>query len=341
MGRRRCSELMALAIAALVACADLSRGQEGLPAAEVLARHNLTRLDRVWVLPLELELRQELSELPKLREKLLAIEREIEQRIEQNRVAWQESQPALLGLKQVLGKLPTSDPQRPVIQKQIEVIEAAAPEPSRLAARSDVRAQVVEWNAHRSGLAAATARLRRELPDVGSRYTELAQDPGVQRALRKTGEGHRLGPQRSYQGDQEKLDDYERLVHTKWNPVYQQSGQWRVTGLIHERSPVTFSWSDASEQPTLITSTAAEAAEIHIPEGAPSESVSLSPGRSTTARRVNLPYLRFGACLLRDVSILVLPPEAEDWGCRIGRGALSEHAVKLEPERLRLWIDRG
>jgi hypothetical protein len=59
------------------------------------------------------------------------------------------------------------------------------------------------------------------------------------------------------------------------------------------------------------------------------------------ARRVAIPYLRFSGCVLRDVSALVLPPEVEDWGSRIGREAFLGHSVRLEPELLRLRIEEG
>jgi hypothetical protein len=137
----------------------------------------------------------------------------------------------------------------------------------------------------------------------------------------------------------QRLGDAERLVLTRYCPIYLQAGHVRVTGLIEEQSPITFAWSDSSQQPTLITSSAAEAAGIQAPDGAASETISLSAGRSVEARRIVVPYIRLGACVLRDVSALLLPPEAEDWGNRIGRDALGDHSVKLEPERLRLWID--
>jgi hypothetical protein len=43
--------------------------------------------------------------------------------------------------------------------------------------------------------------------------------------------------------------------------------------------------------------------------------------------------------VLRGVPAYVLPPEAEDIGNRLGRTALIERRVRLEPERLRMWID--
>jgi hypothetical protein len=57
------------------------------------------------------------------------------------------------------------------------------------------------------------------------------------------------------------------------------------------------------------------------------------------ARKAIVKTVRLGQCQLQSVAALVLPPEAEDLGCWIGRSALQKQRVRLEPERLRLWIE--
>ena len=75
MGGRHYS-WMAIWAASLLAMGsiDPASGQEKPLPADVLAGKGLTRIDRVWMAPLELQLRQELAELPKRRERILAIE---------------------------------------------------------------------------------------------------------------------------------------------------------------------------------------------------------------------------------------------------------------------------
>jgi hypothetical protein len=116
MCRQLISSTLTLALAITLAeASNPALARDGQSPAEVLARHELTRLDRVWILPLELELRQELAELPKRRERVLALEREVDQRIEQNRRAWQESQPAIArdlasrDRRPAAGRHPTAD----------------------------------------------------------------------------------------------------------------------------------------------------------------------------------------------------------------------------------------
>src|SRR5262245_21721156 len=71
-------------------------------AAEVLqSKYGLTRLgERLWVLPQEIELRGKLSELPKRRERLLAVEKDLDGAIQNNQRTWDESRPAAAVLKQ-------------------------------------------------------------------------------------------------------------------------------------------------------------------------------------------------------------------------------------------------
>jgi hypothetical protein len=91
----------------------------------------------------------------------------------------------------------------------------------------------------------------------------------------------------------------------------------------------------------VLTRSAAEAAGLAIPAEAPRETISRSPQQRTAAQRIEVARLRLGKCVLKQVAVFVLPAEAEDWGCQFSRDALSGHSVKIEAERLRLWIDSG
>jgi hypothetical protein len=310
-------------------------------AAAVLARHGLRPMSRVWMLEEELRLRRELTELPKRRERILAIENELDERIERNRKLWQGSQPVLAGLRKSLAKLPTDDPARPRLQQQIDALTKAATAPAKLGGRAEVRARVVEWINERNALATALVQIRTAIGRLGDLYTHVSQASGVADAIRSAGDKHRLGPQRSYAADRDKLDEYERLAFTPFVPVFWQGSELRLTALIDDKSPVTFTWTGSGGNSILLTSTAAEAAGLTVPADAPREVVSRSGQHRTTARRIEVARLRLGNCVLEQVAVLVLPPEAEDWGCQISRDALSGHSVQIEPERLRLLIDAG
>ena len=329
----------------LVACAAAPlNGGDGITAqdaAAILNKQGLARIDRVWVAPEELRLRQHLSELPKRRERILALERELDDRIEQNRKQWQDAQPAIAALRKSLSRFGSDDPQRALVQQQLDALTAASAEPAKLGARGEVRTRVLTWIDERNGLATTITQIRNTIAGLAGLYERLAQTPGVAEALKSAGDKHRLGPQRSYAAERDKLTEYERLTFTPWVPVFFQGTQIRVTALIDDHSPVTFTWSDSGGPGIVLTRTAAEAAGLKIPANAPREPVSRSATERTTARRIEVQRLRLGKCVLKQATVLVLPPEAEDWGCQLSREALTGHSVRLEPERLRLTIDAG
>jgi predicted aspartyl protease len=89
----------------------------------------------------------------------------------------------------------------------------------------------------------------------------------------------------------------------------------------------------------VLTTSTAQAIGLVVPDGAESEAIQAAPNREVTAKRITIGYLRLGRCVLRGVRAYVLPPEAEDLGNRLGRSALAGHRVRLEPQRLRMWID--
>ena len=307
---------------------------------EVLRKHGLTRLgERVWVLPLEIELRGKLLELPKRREQLIAAEKNLDGFVERNRRVWTESRPAATALAQSLARYSSAYPQRELIERQIKALAASASEPRKLGTRADVRTLVVELASVRCEMLAAIAWIRETVPSLVDRYRTLMEEAEVSQALSAMGEGQRLGPQRTYKADLTRLADFERLAATPWVPTFQQSGQTRLTALVEERAPVTFTWVADDDQPVVLTASAAAAAGLSVPADAVSQRIAATPDREVRAQRITIGYLRLGKCVVRGVRAYVLPPEAEDLGNRLGSAALAGHQVRLDPEQLRMWID--
>lgn len=327
---------------ALAACgvAGQVRADEDAAGPSVWSRHGLVPLgQRLWVLPRELELREKLAELPRRRERLLAAEKEIDAAIQANLRTWQETRPALAALEQSLGRLATGDPQRPVLERQIAPLKAAAVDPARLGGQPEMVRRLSELSLARCELSAAIAWVRQTVPQLRTSYAQLAAEPEIAAALSQTGNRRRLGPSRSYQADLGRMREFESLAATSWVPIFQQSGQTRFTALLDEKSPVTFTWTDSTDQPLVLTASAAEAAGLVIPADAPRQSVAAAPGRTVTARQIALGSVRLGKCVLPDAEAYILPPEAEDIGNRMGRRALIDHRLRLAPQQLRLWID--
>jgi hypothetical protein len=332
--------VVAAACALGVAPAEAATPMAADPA-DLLRASGLTRIGRVWVAPLEVELRRDLADLPSRREKIIRLDRDLDERIAVNRRTWQASQPTIAALKQSRSRLGTDDPLRESIERQIDALRAAAPEPAKLSARREVRARVVQWASERNALAAALSRIKSAVPQLKELYDRLAQTRELAEAIERLEGGQRIGPQRSYQADLDRLDEYDRYAFAPWTPAYWVGKHLRFTVLYADQAPITFAWIESGSEPTVITHTAAEAAGISVPGDSEWQSLVLDTTRTVRARRIIASRLRIGNVLLRDVPVLVLPPEAEDWGCRIGQAGLAGHQVRLDPERLRLWIDAG
>jgi hypothetical protein len=339
LSRRRWLCLSAAPLLPLLPLANLL-ARAGESPSEVLDRCGLSLLGtHVWATAAELRLRQKLSELPRLKESIVATERSLDERVEQNRHAWHDGQPARAKLKQAIGKLSPSDPQRKEIEATLAELTRSASDPARLPARGDVRAQLVSLGHDRSALALSLLWLRGAWQKLQYHYHELTSDPAVQRALAAIGHEQKLGPAKSYEADLKRLGEYERLVFTSWLPIYLQSGRIRFTAIANEETPVTFSWGDASDQKAILTAGAADAIGLVIPASAPRSTLKFGSGRSHGVREVRLASLRLGKFVVRDTPMFILPPEGEDLGSRIGRAALDELSVKLVPEQWRMTID--
>ena len=87
------------------------------------SRYGLRKLgDRLWVLPQEIELRGKLAELPKRRERLIAVEKDLDGVVDRNQRAWAESRPAAAALKQSLARFSSADPQRELLERQMKAL---------------------------------------------------------------------------------------------------------------------------------------------------------------------------------------------------------------------------
>ncbi|MCI0357796.1 MAG: retroviral-like aspartic protease family protein [Planctomycetaceae bacterium] len=330
--------LLALIVALVGGAAPLAANDA---ATEILqTKYGLAKLgDNLWVLPQEIELRGKLNELPKRRERLIAVEKDLDGVVQTNQQAWNESRPAAAVLKQSLARLSSADPQRELLERQLKALEASALEPRKLGSRGDVRLLVIDLASQRCELLAAIAWIRQAVPAIVDQYMTLSSDPDLAEALRRAGEGQRLGPQRTYKADLQQLGKYEKLAATPWVPTFQQGGHTRFTVLLDERAPATFTWTGDDEGPVVLTASTAQAIGLVLPDDAVREAVQAAPNRELAAARITIGYLRLGRCVLRGVRAYVLPPEGEDVGNRLGRSALAGHRVRLEPQRLRMWID--
>jgi hypothetical protein len=289
-----------------------------------------------WIQRRELSLRTRIDELPKLKENIQANERQLVERIEQNRQLWQVRRQTELRLKQLAATRSTSDPQRQQLEQQIATLRTQAVPPDELGGMPDVQSRLVDLTSDRNRLTLSIVWVRETAPVIVDEYARLRADDRVTAALRKLGGNHTLGSGKSLDAELKQLAQYEPLLNSPSLPMYRQSGLPRVGAIINDRTPVTFTWRDSSE-PATVTRSMLEAAGIKLPDDASRVEQTFGNRRLTT-RQVTIPYLRFGRCVLRDVDAFVLPPEGEDLGAQIGPAAFTGYSVKAEPEWLRLTI---
>ncbi len=307
------------------------------PEERLQKLYGLVRLSgSVWGLSLEADLKEKLAQLPVLRESVVTAEKDLEERAAANRRAWIEAAPALETLRQTLGRLSPTDPQRVAITQQLTSLEATVAEPARLSLRGEVRARLVAFSRDRSLLQLALLWIRAQVPKLGEEYARLERLPDVAMALKQMGK-QKLGPLRNYEADVRRLAEYDKLVFTDWLPAYQQAGQTRFSAILNEQAPVTFTWSEESDGKLLLPASVLEPCGLSIPENGPRQTIQLG-NRTLTVRQLTIPSLRLGRHVAKDLTAWVLPPEGEDLGPRLPRNVLTSLRINIELDRLRLTV---
>ena len=149
-----------------------------------------------------------------------------------------------------------------------------------------------------------------------------------------------LGLSRSLRDGWKIVDKLQPMVFTDALPVCRESSFYRVTAIVNERQPLTFSFMGTGQQ-TLIPQNLAEAAGLTIDAKTPKIKLRVAAGRDEMAWRIKVPQLRFGRHVLNDVEAYILAPEAADIGARIGAQAFAGYHVQLDADHLLLIVGGG
>jgi hypothetical protein len=180
----------------------------------------------------------------------------------------------------------------------------------------------------------------RELVDrLPSIYEKLASDSDVTSALAALTPAGQLGSGKTYAGEVRGLSRLEKLIFNDAVPFYRDGKQVRITGLVNEELPVTFSFYESND-PTVITYSMAESLGIDL-SSAPRTKVRLGGNSEFNVRQTRLGSVRFGRHVVRDLEALVLSPDDESAGARIGGRSLRGIRPRLEPERLMLHLENA
>jgi hypothetical protein len=217
-------------------------------------------------------------------------------------------------------------------------LQQQAVDPAMLGGVPAVRTRLIALSNDRNALLLSLLWIRSAIAGLAEEYGRLAANSSVTAALGELGEGNQLGPLRDYEQKLKQLGDYDKLVFVSRLPLYRTAGRLRVSIIVSDQAPATFTWRQ-SHDPTIVSTSLAEAAGISVPPTAPRSRLDVGRGRRMEVQSITIPYLRFGRHVLRDVPALLLPPEGEDLGSQIGPHALAGYRFTARPERLCLEIE--
>jgi hypothetical protein len=315
--------------------------------ADILANHfDLVRSGQVWINRTEERLLRRLDALPTLRRRIVDSEKALSEQVEQNRAAWNE----LIAARQFLERLEASrektrngaarqslDRQHRQQREVVRRLQQRAVNPEQLGGIPAVRSRLITLSNDRNALLLSVLWIRSTASGLDETYRQLRASPLVTQALRELGGDQQLGPLRDYAARLSQLAPYEKLVFRSDLPLYLSDGRLRVSLIVGEQTPATFTWQE-SHEPTLITATLAEAGGIEVPPAGPRERVAVGGGQSVEARRTVIPYLRLGRHVVQDVPAFLLPPNYEHIGSQIGAMDLKGLDAVAEPALLQLSI---
>lgn len=333
----------------LLGSAAVATAQRAEPQQQ-LRTLGLTPLGRTWLCEDERLLREHLEEVDRLerpffvardRHQTLLAQyeiyqtkiKQIEALREQNKTRLKQTSSAnLAGRQQLESEGRRLDESLSQVEKSVREELDAGDE------HSPLTASAIELTNARNALAVTVLAVHRHHARMRQCYAELQGDPQTGAALAALGPEATLGPIENYSLLlPRRLDRLSEAVFTDTLPFYRRSGQFRISLIVNERAPMTFSYLAAEDGPTMIPASLAQLAGLTTDEAARRKQFEFG-ARTVAGREVVIPQLRLGRFVIRDVPAWVLPPEAEDLGARLTPAAFEHYQPDLDPKRLELRL---
>ncbi len=350
---------LALLTLAVATCAmgGQARAQGDAQPLASLESHGLKKMGRHWCVPEELALRELLAALPGLEKRQLELRLLVEQAAEQNEAS-RASLAALETAHQRSRDLAKAAAAGTAQRKQLDVevksqtaaidaLKKGFAPTEKLAAAPPLKTAIIELVNVRNELALALLSVDRNVEQMHAHYEKLKNVESVQEALAATSAGEaannasvreQLGPAKNYTNELARAEKIRQVALSGPLPIFREGKHWRVTAILGEQLPATFTFDNQSG-PIVLSATLAESAGIVHAPGAAAENYRAEGGRTVAARPAIIPRLRLGAVVLDKVPCLVLPPEAEDFGSRLGHDGLEKARLKLDAAKLLLRVE--
>ncbi len=345
---------MAVVFAGLIAGLGQSAtaDDDGEPSADsILRMRGLNKQGNVWVLPEEQELRQRFEALKRFEERHRAAAGYVDRLLEANRNLFLQItklDETLKRTRELVKNAQAGTTQKKQLESEQKNEEALLEQlrkqfipTDKLGQSSPLKPALVDLVNSRTEATIKFLAYRETPADLPARYERLKQEPTISAALPALPATDRLGPAKGLCDGWRAL--VERLDAALLNdalPVYRDGNAFRFTAIVNDKRPLTFTFGNQGE-PTVIPQNLAETAGLIPSVDAKKVPCHVGEGRDVTAVAMRVPQLRFGRNVVKDVEVLILPPEAADIGARIGPNSLPGYRPRIDANKLQLIIEGG
>ncbi|MDX1962147.1 MAG: hypothetical protein SFX18_03275 [Pirellulales bacterium] len=316
-------------------------------AEQTLRGAGLTPVERVWYLPEELHQRQRLPELEKLDQHAAELNQLIARHVQAREVLRQQIvqlQETTRTNRTAAAKLPPGAPAKLLLDKefQLQSAQLTAAEKSFLSVEKWAMAAplgnlTMDLLATRSELLDGILQLSAAAPVTAATYERLRSDSQITAALAGFAAPQRLGPAKAIAAEAKILSRLaQQQLRQAFLPLARSGNDWLVTGIFNERHVLTVVW-DAERSETLLPHSLFQKWELEIDRGQEPRRITLED-QEIQIRPSIIKTVRLGTAAANDVTVWVMPAEAEHFGPRLGYELQQTLRATLRPERLAVEI---
>jgi hypothetical protein len=338
-----------LIVAIAVVLPSLAIADDGETSADALLRaRGLTRQGKLWILPEEQELGNRLATLERFEKRHRDAQSNVEHLLDANRTTLDQLtklEKNIKTLHEVDDKALAGTAQKKQLDAELKNQEAGAERlrklyipAERLGLGPPLKSALVDLSNARAEATIKFLALRSVPEDLPELYDRLEKDPSVTAALAALPTKDRLGPRKDLlDGWRACVDRLDSSLLGDKLPVYRDGIVYRLTAIINDHRPLTFTLGKGDE-PTVIVQNLAEAAGIIAPPDARRIIYRVGEGRDVTAQVVRIAVVRLGRNTAKNVEAYILPPEAADVGARISSAALPGYKATIDGAKFQLTI---
>lgn len=348
-----CSRLfgLLLSLAAALALAALprhARAADDKAALELLGQKGLVRKGFVWLCPEEVKLIEGLASLKSLEKSYKDSRTKIDAGLKKDaatKAALAQARAEYEKKKLFLEQNPNLPDQQfnaiaADVNKLANLVNTYLPQVVDLDSPEEIptfKKLFLEMIDHRNKLLLTVLAIRPHVDQLETYYAKIAEDKEVGEALKTLGPQWKLGPAKNYSRDLKPLESAEALVLTDDTPIFREDRALQLSLILNDATPVILGYTTQAEYSVLSADKAKEMG-LKIDDNAPQVNLDTEGGRQLMARKIKIPSLRIGKHVLKDVEVLVLPPDAVLFPTYLGTGAFKDLNYTIVRDEFRFLI---